>query len=70
LSLRGGEVSVVLAMHTVNEKVGDEAVHLRGCAVVCDVSLRVYCERFKLLRFVCKSSAHEAEADQNGSDPE
>ena len=57
-------------MHTVNEKVGGEAVHLRGCAVVCDVRLRVYFERFKLPKFVCKSSAHAAEADQNGSEPE
>lgn len=56
-------------MHTVNEKVGDEAMHLRGCAVVCDVSLRVYCERFKPSKFVSKSSAHAAEADQNGSEP-
>ncbi len=56
-------------MHTVNEKVGGEAKHLRGCAVVSAVSLRVYCERFKPSKFASKSSAHAAEADQNGSEP-
>ena len=28
---------------------------LRGCAVVCAVSLRVYCERFKLSEFASKT---------------
>ncbi len=42
-------------MHTVNTKVGDAPVHLRGCAVVCGVSLRVYSNRFKPSEFASKT---------------